>query len=96
MTQFIVLALAAFGTSMPTQPALPKGFTRWPAGRKASALALKLAQTSLHLLSMGGYRAAVDTDGKTIAAFKEFHLDNHPDKTRLPFWHPGISLLVAA
>lgn len=84
-----------FGATMPRQPALPKGFKRWPSNRKISPVARKMAVTYLSVVPMGGYKTEKDSDGTTIAAFKDWHFDNHPDTSRKPFWHPGISMLVS-
>lgn len=82
---------------MPKQPPMPGGFRQWPFTRKVSAVAQRLAGGQLNVLSMGGYATATDEDGQTIAAWKQYHLDDHvanPDGSGLPWWHPGISLLV--
>ncbi len=82
-------------SSMPRQPPLPTGFKRWPANRKVSATARSMAVKYLSVVPMGGHATQTDTDGVTIAAFKDWHFDNHPDLKRKPFWHPGISMLVS-
>ena len=79
---------------MPKQPRLPGGFSRWPAKRKVTKVARGAAVTYLNKLPMGGFKALVDQDGSTIAAFKDWHYDNHPKGGGPPFWHPGISMLV--
>lgn len=82
-------------SAMPAQPPLPSGFKRWPAGRKVSKIAQNMAVNYLRIVPMGGYKTETDTDGTVIAAFKDWHFDNHPDRSRKPFWHPGISMLVS-
>jgi hypothetical protein len=84
-----------FGATMPPQPPIPPGFQRWPPGRKVSKIARAMAVKYLKVVPMGGHVTAKDTDGTIIAAFKDWHFDNHPDLTRQAFWHPGISMLVS-
>src|SRR3972149_535740 len=84
-----------FGAGMPPQPRLPAGFKRWPGNRKISKVARNMAVTYLYTVPMGGYKTQKDTDGVTIAAFKDWHFDNHPKGGGPPFWHPGISMLVS-
>jgi len=82
-------------SSMPQQPPVPKGFIRWPPNRKISKTARNMAVNCLKIVPMGGYKTQKDADGVTIAAFKDWHFDNHPDLKRSAFWHPGISMLVS-
>lgn len=84
-----------FGAAAPPkQPPLPNGFIRWPAKRPVTRTARGAAVTYLTKLPIGGFQSMTDEDGTTIAAFQEYHFDNHPKGSGPPFWHPGISMLV--
>ena len=78
----------------PKQPPLPEGFLRWPSDRSVTQTAQQLANESLTSLPMGGHATTIDEDGQVIAAFKEYHFDNHPNPYQEPFWHPGVSMLI--
>lgn len=80
--------------AMPKQPPLPSGFIRWPGNRRVTKIARGAAVTYLTKLPIGGFQSMTDEDGTTIAAFQEWHFDNHPKGGGDPFWHPGISMLV--
>jgi hypothetical protein len=78
----------------PKQPPMPVGWKRWPKGKAVDSSAQTLASVALRMLPMGGLSVGADASGKPVGAFKEFHFDNHPDPSRAPYYHPGISLLV--
>lgn len=86
---------------MATKPPIPKvvpipgGFRR-ATPKEISKPVLDFARVALtHALPIGKQQTT-SVDDKLFCALTEWHYDNHPSGSKgPPYWHPGISMLVA-
>ena len=91
----VVGTKAASSQKAPKQPPIPSGWKRWPKGRKVDALGTALATAELKLLQIGDIAPGLDAKGQPIAAFCDWHWDDHTTGFSGRYvWHKGISLLV--
>jgi hypothetical protein len=74
---------------------IPKGYRR-ATQKEITKDVLEFSRSALTRALPIGKQQSTVIGGKLFAALTEWHYDNHPSGSKgPPYWHPGISMLVA-